>query len=228
MPKYIKNADYLRPTTWIEGTPWAINKVQISTNRTVLPQHLLKPFREFARIDDPTEDELCKHTLAAAIEAVEAYTRVTINPREQRWFVTGWTPRNVLQVPFQPVQTLLVHDAAGVDITPQCDVNSNVDDIMFYIRVPDGVTEFSFTFGAGFFADATNVNLWTLANVWGWLNIWTLPSALIDDMPIYRQAILVTAADFYENRQSDTSQQRTNIPSIAEMLMRPIRRPVEF
>lgn len=226
--QYITNAHYLRPTTWVEGKRWAINKINISTNRTLLVDHLLEPFKLFARIDSPEEDDLCRMTLAAAIESIEAYTRLTINPREQKWAVYDWTACNVLQVPFQPVQTLLVEDGAGVDITAQCEVNANVEDIMFYLRVPRGVTEFSFTFGAGFYADPTNYNVWTVTNVWHWLNVWSMPSAMIDENPLVRQAILITAADMYENRQSDTSQARTAIPSIAEMVLRPIRRPVEF
>ena len=226
--QYIKNCDYLRPTTWIENQRWAINKVNISTNRTVLVDHLLAPFKMFARIDDSAEDDLCRMTLAAAIDSIEQYTRLTINPREQRWAVYDWTPSNVLQVPFQPVQTLLVEDSAGVDITADCEVNANVEDTQFYLRVPDTYTEFSFTFGAGFYADATNINVWTVTNVWHLLNVWAIPSATIDENPLIRQAILITAADLYENRQSDTSQMRTAIPSIAEMVLRPIRRPVEF
>jgi hypothetical protein len=226
--QYIQNCDYLRPTEWVGGRSWAVNKVTISVNRTLLVDHLLEPFKVFARIDAPEENDLCRMTLAAAIESVEAYTRLTFNPREQLWAVRGWSHPNVLQIPYQPVQTLRVTDTAGVDITADCEVNSNVDDVMFYLRLPQGVQDADVTFGAGFYADPTLINIWTVLNVWHLLNAWSIPDAVIDEHPLLRHAILLTAADMYENRQSDTSQMRTAIPSMAEMVLRPIRRPVEF
>jgi hypothetical protein len=227
--QYIQNCDYLRPSEWVFGTPWAVNKITIGTNRTLLSDHLLAPFKLFARIDDPFEDDLCRMTLAAAIDSVEHYTRLTINPTERMWALRGVPTGAVMQIPYQPVQTLLVRDLTGTDITSGCEVNSNTDDIMFYLRLPQGVEDADVVFGSGFYADPASADtVWSTLNLWNWLNVWTLPSAVIDDNPLYRQAILITAADFYENRQSDTAQMRTNIPSIAEMVLRPIRRPLEF
>lgn len=230
MLQQLPNCDYIRPTTWIGGERWSVNKTVIQTDRTTFPANLLDEFKAFARIDAPDEDAyFIRTTLPAAIEAVEHFTGLQINPQERQWAVRDWQYPNVLQVHGQPVQTVVVQDTLGNDISADCEINANVEDVMWYIRIPQEYRDFNIVFGCGLYWDAaTGPNIWTVANVWGLLNVWSVPEATLDNNPLLKQAILITAVDMYENRTSHSVQQQYKMPSIAEMVLRPLRRPVEF
>ena len=226
MITFLQNNDYLRSENWLNSEPWAINKTIIQRNQTLLTNHLLEPFKLHARIDSGVEDDMCRMLLAAAIESVEFYTGLTINPTERQWGVRNWPSNSVLQITGQPVQTIKVTDAdTGTDISTLCSVNSNVDDAHFYLRPPLSYRNLDIVFGAGFYSAPEDVNnVWTVANVWALLNVWSIPNAVIDEHPLIRIAILTTATDMYENRVSAAERQQYTLPSIVENVLRPIRR----
>ena len=226
----LKNCSYVRPASWVENKVWSFNRYVLQTDRTTHPANLLNQFKLHARIDGDFEDDLLRAYLAAAIEAIELYTGLQINPQERVLSADGWTHDDVLQIHGQPIQTILVTDEdTGLDISADCEINSSVEDVMFYLRPPSGTTHFTITYGCGFYWDAvTGPTIWTVANLWGLLNVWSVPESTLDNQPLIKQAIFVTAADLYERRQSDTTQQMYNVPSITEMLLRPLRRPAGY
>jgi hypothetical protein len=226
MAAFLKQCDYIRPETWIQNQVWAINKTVVSRNSTLFPEHLLEQFKEYARVDSGTEDVLCKFFLASAIESVEEFTGLTIAPTERQWGVRDWPSKAVLQIDGQPVQTIMVtDDDTGLDITVDCEINSNVQDTKFYIRFPTTSKNVNVVFGSGFYADPTNVNIWTIPSVWHLLNVWSIPNAIIDEHPLMKHAVLTTATEMYQNREHTTDRPRSNIPSVLEHVMRPLRRP---
>lgn len=227
MQTFLPNADWVRPETWLQGQSWAINKTIIQKNSTLLPQHLLAPFKAHARIDSGTEDDMCRMFVAAAIESIEFFTGLTITPIERQWGVRHWPSGATLQIVGQPVQALKVTDAdTGVDISTLCEVNANVEDIAFYLRVPVQYRNVDIIFGSGFYNDAvTGPNIWTTLSAWAILNVWSIPDAVIDEHPLIRLAILTVATDMYENRQSGAEKQHYRIPSVIEHVLRPLHRP---
>jgi hypothetical protein len=227
MAQFLPQNDYLRSETWVHGgTAWAINKVVLSRNSTMFPVHLLSEFKEYARVDSGTEDVLCKFMLASALESIEEFTGLTITPTERQWAMRDWPSGKTLQIPGQPVQTIMVlDDDTGLDITADCEYCSNVQDVHFYVRFPTTVANPRVIFGSGFYRDPTDFNIWTVPSVWHLINVWSVPNSVLDEHPLIKHAVLATAAEMYQNRELTTERTRTNIPSIVEHVLRPLRRP---
>jgi hypothetical protein len=100
-----------------------------------------------------------------------------------------------------------------------------VQDVMFYIRFPKEVKNPRVLFGSGFYKDALTYNIWSILSPWSIINVWSLPNSVLDEHPLMKHAILTMATTMYQDRELTSDRQRSNIPSILEHVMRPLRRP---
>lgn len=226
----LMNMKYVRNTSWHDGAAWSVSKNILQINQTVLPEALLDLFKRHARIDSSEDDGYIKLLLDAAIQSIEDYTGLIIRPTTYQWRVEGFSSCYALQIDKNPVHYLSCTDTSTVpvDITSLCKANATTEDHMWYFKPPDDYKDFILTFGAGFTDDPADTNVWIIPNPWALPNAWAFSNSTLDFVPILRHAILVLTTEFFENRQLTTTLNSSNIPSLVQHLLTPIKTTLRY
>lgn len=160
--------------------------------------------------DDGHQDALLEAYLRAAISAVEGRTGVVLLSKDMSWGLTAWRHYDKQCLPVRPVNS--ISEVKLVDVVG----GETVVDPLSYRLVPDDQGPYLAANGLALATIPVNGSVEIDFNA-GYGAVW-------DDVPAdLARAVIMLAADFYENR---ASQDATSLPSGILALLerfRPIR-----
>ncbi len=170
-------------------------------------------FRDHLRLgtgfaDDATQDAVLESTLRAALAAIESRTGKAIFTRDFRWRLTSWRGFQREELPVAPISTILsvkVVENDGNEAPMPAGSYSLTEDAHRPSLAAVGLGLPTVPVGGRIEIELTA----------GYGSTW-------DELPAdLRQAVLLLAADFHENRHDDQSS--TQMPTRVHALLAPYR-----
>lgn len=193
-------------------------------DRTTAVTELFSDIKAFMRVDHDDEDALIRTLIDVACASLEDKAGMSIRPHMYTWTVKDFDKDRSLIVDHMPVQRVVITDTdTNTDVTLTSNIFGTYEDHVFYVRPPQDVKNFRLDFASGIFSV---MNIWTLANIWVIPDVWTDDSisSRIFDRSLIRQAIYLTVAELYKQRELTSSKEQFYVPSAVEYIINPIRR----